>query len=113
MGATVTAWSQENQPNPRAGDAAERVVRESRGATREGEHRTELGMYQRQHQDADAADDPRDEDRGAGVVEPLLRAEEPAGPDDGAHRGPEETDQPDLAGELDVGLAVRPVTRSW
>src|SRR4051794_18833813 len=54
-------------------------------------------MDQREDEDRHPADPPRDERCGAGREEALLRPEQPPGPDDGTHRGPEHADQADLA----------------
>ena len=88
IGATVAACSHENQPNDAPARAAEGVVREARGAAGDGVHPAELGVRQREQEDRDRADHPRDDRRGAGRDERLLGAEQPARADDRARRRP-------------------------
>ena len=83
----------------RACAATEGVVRETRRAAGDGPHRAKLGMRQREQEDRERADAPRDDGRGPGSDERLLRAEEPAGADDRAGGGPEQADEADLAAE--------------
>src|SRR3954453_11381614 len=54
-------------------------------------------MDQAEEKNPHPADPPRDERCGPGREEALLRPEQPPGPDDGTHRGPEHADQPALA----------------
>src|SRR5207249_5695844 len=83
----------------RARAAAEGVVREARRAAGDGPHRTELGVRQREQEDRERADPPRDDRSGAGGDEGPLGAEEPARADDRAGRGPEQADEADLPAE--------------
>ena len=82
-----------------ASDAAEREVRESRRASRQRVHPDKLGMDQREDDNGDASQDPRQQRRAADRLCGEERAEEPAGPNDRCLRRPHRADQPQLASE--------------
>jgi hypothetical protein len=86
-------------PERGARGAAEGDVREPRRAAGDRVHGPQLGMHEREQEDRDAADHPRDERGGAGAGQGALRAEQPPRPDDRAARDPEQADEADLASQ--------------
>ena len=72
---------------------------EARRAARNWVHAAELGVRQREQENRDRADTPRNHCRRTGRRERALGAEQPARADDRAPGGPQEADEPDLAPE--------------
>ena len=97
---------QPREPAERGADrATEGVMREARRAACDGIHAAELGVGQREQEDRERADAPRDHRRGPGGRERALGAEQPAGADDRAPGCPQKADEPDLAPEARPGLS--------
>ena len=82
------------------GRSAEGVVRVARGAAGHREHAAELGVHERQRDDRHRRDPPADQRGGSGRDQRLLRAVQPARPDDRPLGGPQQTDQADIAPQM-------------
>src|SRR5207248_2143001 len=67
------------------------------GAAGDRPHSAELGVRQREQEDRERADPPRDDRRRPGRDQGLLGTEQPARADDGTGGRPEQADEADLA----------------